>query len=72
MRKLLRAIARARMQNDGIQQINKKRNGASYFALHWRDYVGLPVAIEANKPRRKNPMRRLMAKLSQRRNRYAH
>lgn len=50
MRKLLRQIARAKMQKQGIQHMNKpvfvlnKTTGLmekhkSYFAEHWRDYA---------------------------------
>ena len=41
MRKLLRGVARSKMERAGITQINKKRaSGKSYFAGHWREYVG--------------------------------
>lgn len=50
MRKYLRSIARAKMQKEGIQHINRKpktynyktkqiENGKSYFATHWREYA---------------------------------
>lgn len=49
MRKLLRSIARDKMQKQGIQHINRKisvRNPktneiitTSYFATHWREYI---------------------------------
>lgn len=47
MRKLRRAIARAKMKAEGIQHINKKVpvyvgkefiGNISYFAQHWREY----------------------------------
>lgn len=71
MRKLLRSVARARMERQGIQKINKKRGGTSYFAARWREYVRLPAITDTRKPHRKFTLRRLMAKLSRRRNRYA-
>lgn len=43
MREYLRAIAHARMAEDGIQHINKRQglrgHGRSKFSLHWRDYA---------------------------------
>ncbi len=49
MRKILRSIARAKMEKEGIQHINRRvtmRNlvtgeiiKTSYFAAHWREYV---------------------------------
>lgn len=45
MRKLLRSIARANMQKQGVPHINKpKRNPKSgkepsYFAENWRKYI---------------------------------
>ena len=44
MRKLKRSIARAKMQKEGIQHINKKQTDAkgrtlpSFFAMNWRSY----------------------------------
>ena len=44
MRKLKRSIARARMQKEGIQHINKKqidikgRVLPSFFSMNWRSY----------------------------------
>ena len=35
MRKLLRRIARYRMQQEGIKHMNK----SGYFAARWREYV---------------------------------
>lgn len=66
MRKLKRSIARSVMQAQGIERINKPRVGAdgkmsdkSYFAEHWRDYVG---AVAARKPRKaKGRKRRIFA-----------
>lgn len=47
MRKYLRAIARHRMKEAGIERMNKPtliiarifRSGPSYFATHWREWV---------------------------------
>ena len=45
MRKLMRAIARAKMKKAGIQHMNRKvkmpngKKNRSYFAEHWREYV---------------------------------
>lgn len=50
MRKLRRSIARARMQREGIQHMNKERRSInpltgrliispSYFAENWRKYT---------------------------------
>lgn len=38
MRKLLRRIARYRMQQEGIKHMNKP-NKNSFFAEHWREYI---------------------------------
>lgn len=50
MRKLMRRIARAKMQAEGIQHINRRpwiidpetkaaKRAKSYFAQNWRKYV---------------------------------
>lgn len=50
MRKLLRSIARSKMQQAGIRHMNKRisvknpitgisAENKSYFALHWREYI---------------------------------
>ena len=45
MRKLLRSIAHANMQKEGVGQINKPkkdlrgRKESSYFAKNWRKYT---------------------------------
>ncbi len=40
MRKLLRSVARARMERQGIQKINRKgAGGKSKFALYWRQFA---------------------------------
>lgn len=45
MRKLARAIAKARMKAEGVQHVNRKlpgttgKQGRSYFARNWRHYV---------------------------------
>ena len=38
-RKLARNVARWRMRQKGVTQINKKKSGSSYFAEHWREFV---------------------------------
>lgn len=38
-KKLDRNIARWRMKQRGMTQINKKKSGSSAFAEHWREYV---------------------------------
>lgn len=53
MRKYQRAIARAKMKQDGIERINKQfptydQNGKqtgkiSFFASHWRQYCDMPL-----------------------------
>lgn len=48
-RKLDRSVARARMEHDGIKQINKHKDDfghvySSYFAENWRDYAEMRVA----------------------------
>jgi hypothetical protein len=54
MRKFLRGVARARMERDGLQKINKKRVkkaagqekgiNTSFFAENWRKYAAYPAA----------------------------
>lgn len=39
MRKLRRAVAKARMKKKGIHGPLKKRTGQSYFSEHWREYI---------------------------------
>ncbi len=50
MRKLARAIARAKMQAEGVQHMNRRpmiidpqtgavKRAKSYFAMNWRNYV---------------------------------
>ena len=39
MRKLARSIARANMKRAGFVQINKKKDGSSFFAQNWRKFV---------------------------------
>ena len=40
MRKLKRRVAKVNMKKRGLVQICKKdRNGSSYFAKNWRDWV---------------------------------
>lgn len=39
MRKYKRAIARERMKKAGYTQLNKKIDGQSKFAKHWREFV---------------------------------
>lgn len=45
MRKLKRAIARARMQAEGVQHMNRRlagtsgKQGRSFFARNWRLYL---------------------------------
>lgn len=50
MRKLKRAIARAKMKAEGIQHINRRpwiidpetkavKRAKSYFAQHWKEYM---------------------------------
>lgn len=39
MRKLKRAVAKARMSGAGIRRINKKSANGSYFSKHWREFV---------------------------------
>lgn len=38
MRSLRRSVAHYRMKKAGLSRVNKK-NGKSYFAKHWREYV---------------------------------
>ncbi len=66
MRKLLRGIARFRMQRAGIQRMNRKRgqDRKSYFADHWREYIGDQGLIAAAK--RKIARRRPRARESRR------
>lgn len=41
MRKLMRSVARAKMKKAGIAHMNRKDGtDRSYFAQHWREYVG--------------------------------
>ena len=51
MRKLMRGIARAKMQAEGVQHINRRplirepqtgavKRAKSYFAQNWRKYAG--------------------------------
>lgn len=40
MRKLLRSVARHNMKRADIQHMNRKgRDGKSFFARNWRNYV---------------------------------
>ena len=39
MRKWLRRMAHAKMKKAGIQHVNDKRPGGSYFARHWREFI---------------------------------
>lgn len=39
MRKILRSIARGRMERRGFVRINKRRGLKSFFAKNWRDYI---------------------------------
>lgn len=66
MRKHLRAIARAKMQKDGIERINKKlpvydergrvTGYKSFFSTHWRRYLDMPLD-QLMKPKRKHGKR---------------
>lgn len=38
-KKIDRNVARWRMRQRGMTQINKKKSGPSYFAEHWREFV---------------------------------
>lgn len=38
-KKMDRNVARWRMRQRGMTQINKKKSGSSYFAEHWREFV---------------------------------
>lgn len=46
MRKLRRSIARAKMQAEGVQHMNRKQllpngqRGRSFFAENWKKYAG--------------------------------
>lgn len=40
MRKILRRIARVKMEKAGLRRVNKRGlDGRSYFAVHWREYA---------------------------------
>lgn len=47
MRKLKRSVAHAQMEKEGIKGVNRKtaikgrkqKNGKSYFAENWREYI---------------------------------